>query len=484
MIEKLIYDDKAEYTEPYIEYISQRFTGLEKTPVQEVPFHISFFKKIDFFIFTSLHLRIGVVARQPETEITASDFVDFDYILLDKAIKTCFEDERIIYWDSKEDLVEAIRFLENKKKREINKARKKPYCSVIVSTYNSKDLLKLTLAAYTLQSYRDFEIIVADDGSSDGTEEMVKGFDRYFPLQYCWQEDRGFRKPLILNKALAAARGKYIIMTDHDAIPGPDFVKQHIAEHQEGLLLAGGRRCIPQEHRSKLDLDQILLNIRFLDRLATLEWFYQKNLRLVSLVHNPYFYAIGVNVSCFKKHFLEVSGYREELVGYGEEDIDIAKRMYDHGLKFKGLLNSQLYHVEHPLNRNYFYMNKDGDTVKIKIKQVIEERGFWHKSCTLVWTTRKWEPGSIHKTELRYEPPVYSFFGAISLPPQADKLLFKIQYITQHNEVVWNDNNGKGWSWDLKENYIYHVMPESTEERNDWGEEGIYIPEGQNNICI
>lgn len=296
--------------------------------------------------------------KQPETEITVNDLADFDYLLLDKTIKTHFEDERIMYWDSEENLDETIRFLENKRKKEINKVRKKPYCSVIVSTYNSKDLLKLTLAAYTLQSYRDFEIVIADDGSSDGTEEMVKQFERYFPLQYCWQEDSGFRKPLILNKALAAARGKYIIMTDHDAIPGPDFVKQHIAEHQEGLFLIGGRRCIPQEHRGKLDLDRILLNVRFLERLATLEWFFQRKLRVMSLIHNPYFYAIGVNVSCFKKHFLEVSGYREDLVGYGEEDIDVAKRLYDHGLKFKGLLNCQLYHVEHPLNRNYFYMNK------------------------------------------------------------------------------------------------------------------------------
>jgi glycosyltransferase involved in cell wall biosynthesis len=464
--------------------LEKKYPQILRLTFNEEVFSEDIAHKLDNIFLTPLHLRIGIVYKKPLKYLEPNDFYNLDYLLYNSSITLPFCNSKTICWDSDDHLLEIITSLERGKEKEISQAGENPFCSVIISTYNSKNLLQLTLEAYTIQTYRNFEIIIADDGSTDGTEEMVKKYNRYYPIQFCWQEDRGFRKAEILNKALSIARGQYIIMTDHDAIPGPDFVKQHIEEHQEGVALLGGRRCIPKEHQDQLSIDRVLLNIDSLKKLATLQWFYQKKLRLVSLVDNPYFYALGVNISLHKKYFLEVSGYNQSLVGYGDEDIDLARRLHEHGLKFKGLLNSQLYHVEHPLNRNFFYIVKKGNNLQVKIKQVIKERGFSHKKCVLLWTTDKWRAGTIKYSNLVFDPQTFSFYGTLVLPSGAENILFKIQYITQYDEVVWNDNQGQGWSWDLKGDYCYKVMPDSVEERRDYGDVSVYIPAYVDPICF
>jgi glycosyltransferase involved in cell wall biosynthesis len=437
-------------------------------------------KKVDLFLLTPLHLRIGIIYNKNTEIIDKAMSNNYDYILYPdyNSNNAVYKEGKVFYrYTTEKQLIDIIKGFEDKKRFEVEKAKKRPYCSIIISTYNSKDLLRLTLEAYTLQKYRNFEIIIADDGSSDGTDKMVKEYCDFFYIQYCWQEDRGFRKAKILNKALSKARGQYIIMTDHDAIPGPDFVLQHIKEHHEGLVLLGGRKCIPPENQYQLSINRILINNNSLKKLASLQWFYQKKLRKISLVDNPYFYALGVNISMHKIHFMEVGGYDESLVGYGDEDIDIARRLYQNGIRFKGLLNSNLFHVEHPLRRNFYYLVKKENKIQVKIKQVIKASGFSSKKCTLIWSYNNWQPGSINRTELRFDQRTLAFYGSLVLPNNTKKLLFKMQFITLFDEVVWNDNNGCSWSWDLIDDYVYHDMPESVEERNDCGTDTIYIPD-------
>ncbi|HLM53327.1 MAG TPA: glycosyltransferase, partial [Pseudoxanthomonas sp.] len=98
--------------------------------------------------------------------------------------------------------------------------------SVIVSTYNAEAWLEKVLRGYAAQTYRHFEVIVADDGSRPTTQALVERCAQGYPvpLRHIWHEDRGYRRQEILNQAILAARHGYILFTDGDCIPRKDFV--------------------------------------------------------------------------------------------------------------------------------------------------------------------------------------------------------------------------------------------------------------------
>ena len=85
--------------------------------------------------------------------------------------------------------------------------------AVIIATYNRKEMLRKALLAYNHQTYRNFEVIVASDGSSDGTYEMISELKPtlHYPIFYLWQEDQGFRKSRIVNKAIQFTQSPYLV---------------------------------------------------------------------------------------------------------------------------------------------------------------------------------------------------------------------------------------------------------------------------------
>ena len=85
--------------------------------------------------------------------------------------------------------------------------------SVIIATYNWPKALYLVLLALSHQSENNFEVLIADDGSTDETKEMLEKAKQEFnfPLQHIYQDDNGFRAAKIRNKAVAKASGDYIV---------------------------------------------------------------------------------------------------------------------------------------------------------------------------------------------------------------------------------------------------------------------------------
>ena len=113
--------------------------------------------------------------------------------------------------------------------------------SVVLSTYNSPNWLEKVLWGYAAQTVRPDEIVVADDGSTDETRERLELLRRATQLniQHVWHEDRGFRKCTILNRAIDAAEGDYLIFSDGDCISRADFVavhKQHARPIRAGII--------------------------------------------------------------------------------------------------------------------------------------------------------------------------------------------------------------------------------------------------------
>ena len=111
---------------------------------------------------------------------------------------------------------------------------------VIISTYNNPQWLEKTLWGYTAQTRPADEIIIADDGSRPETAELIRSFEKRLPVRHVWHEDNGFRKTIILNKALAMATADYLVFTDQDCVPRHDFLATHERMACSGRFLSGG----------------------------------------------------------------------------------------------------------------------------------------------------------------------------------------------------------------------------------------------------
>src|SRR5690606_3128694 len=133
------------------------------------------------------------------------------------------------------------------------------HVSVIITTYNQPHYLELVLCGYAVQTRRDFEVVVADDGSGPETAAVIERARRDLGLdvRHVWHEDRGFRKSEILNRAILAAAGDYLIFTDGDCIPRRDVVETHVRLAAPERFVAGGYLKLPAAVSRAVDEDVV-----------------------------------------------------------------------------------------------------------------------------------------------------------------------------------------------------------------------------------
>ena len=116
--------------------------------------------------------------------------------------------------------------------------------SVIISTYNQPQWLEKVVWGYAAQTHRDFELLIADDGSTPETGRTVERLrlESGLAIRHVWHEDHGFRKCAILNHAILDANADYLVFTDGDCIPRRDFLTQH-AQFGEATPVSFRRRA-------------------------------------------------------------------------------------------------------------------------------------------------------------------------------------------------------------------------------------------------
>lgn len=254
--------------------------------------------------------------------------------------------------------------------------------SLIISTYNRPDALSVILDSVKKLNTLPDEVIVGDDGSTEETAEVVKAYQKDFPvpLHYIYQEDRGFRVAKIRNKCIAKAGGEYIIQIDGDIFLHPDFIKDHIENAREGCFLKGGRVQLGEALTKEICADRKSRPIKFFTsgiekkRANTL-----RNRGLGKYLAPRYRKnrdnVLGCNMSFFKKDFVKVNGYDESFEGWGGEDLDFSFRLRNAGvdrryLKFCGL-TYHLWHREAPKDRSdenhaVAYSNRENGVVRAK----------------------------------------------------------------------------------------------------------------------
>lgn len=217
--------------------------------------------------------------------------------------------------------------------------------AVIVTTYNRPDALAAVLEGYLAQTDNDFEVLVADDGSTPDTAQLVQQFQARarFPIHHIWQEDDGFRAAAIRNRALATTQADYIIFTDGDCIPPVDFVAQQRKLGEQGCFLSGNRLLLSQNFSQQLLKEKIPVHLwRFGDWLHA---YRQGHIsRLQPLLHLPnvswlrklaprrWQGAKTCNLSAFRTDLLKVNGLDESYTGWGLEDSDLVVRLIRAGV--------------------------------------------------------------------------------------------------------------------------------------------------------
>src|SRR5262245_11050569 len=116
--------------------------------------------------------------------------------------------------------------------------------SLIISTYNRPEALAKVLAGVSRQTRAPKEILIADDGSAESTRSIIGNWKNRprAPVCHIWQPHEGFRKTIILNKAISAAQSDYIIFLDGDCVPHARFIADHEILAEKGFWVQG-RRC-------------------------------------------------------------------------------------------------------------------------------------------------------------------------------------------------------------------------------------------------
>lgn len=232
--------------------------------------------------------------------------------------------------------------------------------SVIFSTYNSPEWMLKTLWSLHYQTFQDFEIIIADDGSGAETKDAITSFEQASgrSVKHVWQPDEGFQKTRILNKALIASEGEYILFTDGDCVLRNDFLAVHMTRREPGYFLSGGYFKLPMTTSHAVGKENIASGEAF-----QLDWLLANGLKkthktmklTASGLKEKLLNGLtptkatwnGHNVSGWRSDIFSANGF-DERMQYGGEDRELGERLFNAGIKSKQIRYSAIcLHLDH-----------------------------------------------------------------------------------------------------------------------------------------
>jgi len=202
--------------------------------------------------------------------------------------------------------------------------------SVITSAFNQLPIIKKAKPYWDNQTFKDFEWIIADDGSTDGMGEWAKDNG----LKHVYQVNKGYRLSKILNKAAREACGEYLVWVMGDSYPKEDFLEQLDKYVDHGSIFTGVR-----------------VNVDEAGKVVSPDW------RLGSVdissdvvpITSPYPWGfMTLNSMCMGAGVYEkIGGMCEEYETYGREDWDMVMRAHYMGFKSKWIPKALIFHTAH-----------------------------------------------------------------------------------------------------------------------------------------
>jgi len=248
--------------------------------------------------------------------------------------------------------------------------KKIPQIAVVITTYNNPKSLELCLMSFLNQTYKNFDLFLADDGSGDETRDLVTKFKRDygFPVIHVWHPDEGYRKSKINNtvfRQLDPKKYQMVICVDHDVIVHPQFVEDHFKAHQEvgftPLMFMGRRVDLSEALTKKINTSNVL------QFTSGLQWELvesglkgetknvMRSLRLDApawvlklLKRDRVFDLLGSNFSISTQALMDVNGYNEDFKSYWGEDGDLFVRVRNSGVKCTGKIGYAVqWHLYH-----------------------------------------------------------------------------------------------------------------------------------------
>jgi len=235
--------------------------------------------------------------------------------------------------------------------------------AVIVTTYNRPDALQAVLDGFREQDTNGFELLIADDGSTRETRQVVDAYARTapHPVRHVWQEDEGFRAGAARNRALAQTEAEYVIFTDGDCVPPSFFVSRHLELAAPGYFLAANRMLLTEPFTREVLERRIAIH-----RWGALQWlaaWAKRDVnRALPLAHLPdWGFRVsqpgrwsGVktcNLSAWRGDLARINGFDERYAGWGLEDSDLVIRLLHAGVKHKSArFAAPVFHLWHREN--------------------------------------------------------------------------------------------------------------------------------------
>ncbi len=234
-----------------------------------------------------------------------------------------------------------------------------PSISVIISTRNSPEWLEKVLWGYENQSYKKFQLIIADDGSDHQTKNLIDNYRKTsgMHIDHLWHPQNGCQKSMMLNRAVMHADGDYLIFSEDNCIPRFDFVNTHKNTAKPNHFLSGGHSKLPMCCSLQVGQNEILSNDVF-----DIMWLqshgyptYAKKLRLIARwPFNRLLNLIptenrwnGHNASGWKTDIVSVNGF-DERIHDGGEDLELGDRLKNAGVKARRIRYSAVcVHLSH-----------------------------------------------------------------------------------------------------------------------------------------
>ncbi|WP_051563868.1 glycosyltransferase [Enterovibrio calviensis] len=248
--------------------------------------------------------------------------------------------------------------------------------SLIIAVYKDYCALNLILKQLSVQTYKNFEVVITEDAVSDEVINVIKKHSS-LDIVHLSQEDDGIRKMRAQNRAIMASSGEYLIFIDGDCIPYHNFIEAHVYSSVKGEVASGRRVNLGPDYSRKfrdslISPESVSRNYikHFLPILidgkeghaesgfsfpagGIVERYVLRKMKRTTSI-------LGCNFSCFKKDIVSINGFDES---YGEtaigDDTDIEWRFISYGLRLKSVKNiANVFHLYHE-KRNRTFENLD-----------------------------------------------------------------------------------------------------------------------------